>query len=443
MRAKLALLSLIMILFTACQKEPPFPILKGTNQYSSQVVTEWMALLLKLTQEGPGFSPPVAARAFGYTGLTLYESVRPGMPGYKSMTGQVNELSADMLPQAEEKTYHWAAVANAALATIIRSCYNNATAENLAAIDDLESRLYYVFSQKTFPQAVLDRSVAFGKRVGDAMVYYAISDNQGSSYNSNFPDSYIPPVGEGLWVPTPPAYQKALLPYWGTVRPFLTRNLEEAFPPPPPDYSLEPTSVFWQETLEVYNTIKNLTAEQRNMAAFWSDDPGNSATPPGHSVAILKQVLEEEDASLALAAEAFAKVGMGVHDAFVSCWHTKYHYNLVRPITVIRQYIDADFTIPLNTPPFPEYPSGHSVQSGASSRILTDLFGDNYAFTDHLHESRSDFDGRARSFNSFYDFAQEAAISRLYGGIHFRSAIEVGLEQGKKIGSNISVLRFR
>lgn len=442
MKAKLIWFTLVMALFTACQEEAD-PDLTGTDQYSSQVVTQWMELLLILTQEGPGFTPPVAARAFAYTGLTLYESVRPGMQGYKSMAGQVNGLTANMLPQAEEEEYHWSAVANAALATIIRSCYNNASDKNLTAIDELEDHFASEFSQTATPQAVLDRSVAYGKSVGDAMVAYAISDHQASCYNSNFPDSYLPPAGEGLWVPTPPAYQKALQPYWGAVRPFLTKNVEEAFPPPPPAYSLDPASAFWQETMEVYNTVQTLTAEQRAMAAFWSDDPGNTATPPGHAIAILKQVLEEEDASLALAAEAFAKVGMGVHDAFISCWHAKYSYNLVRPITVIHQYIDADFTILLTTPPFPEYPSGHSVQSGAAAQILTDLFGDDYAFTDHLHESRTDIDGRARSFSSFYDFAQEAAISRLYGGIHYRSAIEVGIEQGKEIGSNISALPFR
>ncbi len=443
MKAKYALFALLMALFAACHEDNPNPVQTGTESYSSQVVTEWMDLLLQLTQQGPGFSPPVAARAFGYTGLTLYESVRPGMPGYQSMAGQVNGLTADMLPQVQDQPYHWAAVANAALATIIRSCYNNAAAENMTAIDALEARLAGEFSQTATTQAVLDRSVTYGKSVGEAMVAYAISDNQAACYNSNFPDSYVLPTGEGLWVPTPPAFQRALQPYWGEVRPFLTKNVTEAMPPPPPAYSTDTASAFWRETMEVYTTVENLTAEQRTIAAFWSDDPSNTATPPGHAMAILKQVLEDEKTDLALAAEAFAKVGMGVHDAFISCWHAKYTYNLVRPITVIQQYIDPAFEILLNTPPFPEYPSGHSVQSGTAAQILTDLFGDDYAFTDHLHESRTDIDGRARSFSSFYAFAQEAAISRLYGGIHYRSAIEVGVEQGKEIGSNISALRFK
>jgi len=445
MKAKLIIfIGLLMVVFTACDEDGQMPISDTTTDtYSSEVVTQWMDLLLKLTQEGPGFTPPVAARAFGYTGLTLYESVRPGMPDYKTMAGQVSGLTTGMLPQVEDKAHHWGAVANTALATIVRSCYNNASAENLTAIDELEA--YFtdqVFSTET-TREILDHSVAYGKTVGEAMVAYAISDNQGACYDNNFPESYVPPTGDGLWVPTPPAFQRGLQPYWGEVRPFVTRNVEYPMPPPPPAYSTNPASAFWLETMEVYNTVKNLTGEQQVIAEFWSDDPGTTATPPGHSISILKQILENEDANLALAAEAFAKMGMGLHDAFISCWHAKYTYNLIRPITVIHQYIDPDFTIPLVTPPFPEYPSGHSVQSGAAAQILTDLFGNDYAFTDHLHESRTDIDGRARSFDSFDDFAEEAAISRLYGGIHYRAAIELGVSQGKEIGSNISNLTFK
>ena len=437
------LIYVFMAVFTSCHDDDSDPVPTDTEGYSSEVVIQWMDLLLKLTREGPGFSPPVAARAFAYTGLTLYESVRPGMPGYKSMAGQVNRLTVGMLPQAEDKKYHWGAVANAALATIIRDCYNNASQENLTAIDELENRFTnQVFKAET-TREMLERSVAYGKRVGEAMVAYAKSDNQGACYDNNFPESYVPPTGKGLWEPTPPAYQKALQPFWGEVRPFLSKNVTETLPPPPPAFSTDTTSVFWQETMEVYSTVQNLTDEQRVIADFWSDDPGKTATPPGHSIAILKQILENEEANLALAAEAFAKMGMGVHDAFVSCWHAKFVYNLVRPITVIHQYVDQEFAIPLTTPPFPEYPSGHSVQSGATAQILSNLFGAYYAFTDPTHESRSDIDGRARSFSSFDDFAEEAAISRLYGGIHYRSAIELGVLQGKEIGSNISNLAFK
>jgi hypothetical protein len=151
-------------------------------------------------------------------------------------------------------------------------------------------------------------------------------------------------------------------------------------------------------------------------------------------------VLDTQNASLAIAAEAYAKVGMAVADAFIACWHTKFEFNLIRPITYIQRVIDPNWTTPVGTPPFPEYTSGHSVQSGAVAQLLTDLFGENFAFVDHTHDERG---LEPRAFGSFFDFADEAAISRLYGGIHYRAAIDRGLEQGKCIGQRISALKFK
>jgi hypothetical protein len=155
------------------------------------------------------------------------------------------------------------------------------------------------------------------------------------------------------------------------------------------------------------------------------------------------EVIRNEKSDLAMAAVTFAKLGIAVNDAFISCWNGKYFFNLIRPITYVHRYIDDTWVIPLETPPFPEYTSGHSVQSGAAAQVLTDIFGDNYAFTDNMHLSRGDIDGSPRSFKSFYAFANEAAISRLYGGIHFRTGIEVGVDQGKKIGKNIRKIKFK
>lgn len=414
-----------------------------TARFSSEVVTEWMNLLLKLTKETPGFSPPVAARAFGYTGLGLYESVRFGMPGYKSMAGQVNGFDQSYLADLEPNgDYHWGVVANTALAEIIRECFLPAAEENMEAIAALEKQFNQKY-QSEVSSEIFNRSKVLGHSVAAKMIEYTNADGQKECYKNNFPGSYLPPSGDGLWVPTPPGFQSAMQPYWGDVRPFMAANVSDIQTPAPPVYSTDPESPFYKETMEVYNSVNNLTEEQLTIAEYWSDDPGLTTTPPGHSLSILKQVLEMEGANLATAAVAFAKLGMGVHDAFISCWKVKYIYNLIRPITVIQLYIDPNFGIPLNTPPFPEYTSGHSVQSGAAAQILSDLFGSNYSFTDHTHESRSDINGTPRSFDSFFEFANEAAISRLYGGIHYRSAIEQGVIQGKKIGKNIGSLKFR
>jgi hypothetical protein len=191
-------------------------------------------------------------------------------------------------------------------------------------------------------------------------------------------------------------------------------------------------------------SVKNLTPEQKEIALFWADDPGKTSTPPGHSISIASQVLREKNASLALAAETYARVGMAVADAFIGCWNTKYQYDLIRPISYIQNVIDPTWnnpsiTDPVTTPPFPEYTSGHSVQSGAAASVLTALFGDSYKFTDNTHVQRG---LPARTFYSFFQAADEAALSRLYGGIHFMPAIELGLMQGKCIGEKINSLMW-
>ncbi len=191
--------------------------------------------------------------------------------------------------------------------------------------------------------------------------------------------------------------------------------------------------------------MRTLTPEQRTIALFWADDPVRTLTPPGHSMALATQVLQEKHASLALAAETYAKLGIAVADAFIGCWNTKYQYNVLRPVSYIQKVIDPTWnnpqvTDPVTTPPFPEYTSGHSVQSAATAEVLTSLFGATYPITDHTQDHRGFL---PRSFASFRALAEEAAISRLYGGIHYRAAIEAGLEQGRCIGQAVVALRFK
>uniref|UniRef100_UPI0035934845 vanadium-dependent haloperoxidase n=1 Tax=Pricia sp. TaxID=2268138 RepID=UPI0035934845 len=235
----------------------------------------------------------------------------------------------------------------------------------------------------------------------------------------------------------------ALQPYWGANRPFLTADVDGAVQPEtPPAYSVEESSICYQRALEVYNVVNSLTPDQKAIAEFWSDDPVTTATPPGHSISILNQIIKEKDLDLSVSVEAFAKLGIGISDAFISCWKVKYETLYPRPITYINAHIDPDWKPILSTPPFPEYTSGHSVQSGALAEIMTDFFGESYAFKDRTHETRTDMDGTPRSFNNFYELAEEAAISRLYGGIHFKEAIELGLQQGYQIGKNVNALNL-
>ncbi|MEO6189468.1 MAG: vanadium-dependent haloperoxidase, partial [Saprospiraceae bacterium] len=202
-------------------------------------------------------------------------------------------------------------------------------------------------------------------------------------------------------------------------------------------------SVFYLQANEVYIIGNNLTPEQRIIAKYWSDDPGLTATPPGHSMSVTGIVLKNESANLALAAEVYSKVGLAVHDAFVSCWKGKYIFNLLRPVTYIKKYIDPNYSTLLNTPPFPEHTSGHSMQTAASMAVLEEYFGYHYKITDNTHESRTDINGSPRTFSSFALLASETAISRLYGGIHFRPSIELGILEGGIIGRNIASIKLK
>ena len=408
------------------------------------VATAWFDLYLYLIQQTEGFTPPVAARALGYAGVTLYEAVVRGSPGYRSLAGQLNELTTLPTP-ALNQSYAWPAVANSALATLARELFFNTARENAALIDALEQQLTAKF-QATVDTATLTRSADYGRALAEAIYLWSMNDGGHRGQLKNFPLDYQPAGGSGGWQPTPPKFSRVpLQPYWGNNRPFVPKSAGDCEPPPPLPYSEEEGSPFYQQALEVYNTVRQLTPEQRTIALFWADDPGRTVTPPGHSIALTTQILREQNASLALAAETYAKVGITVADAFIGCWQTKFKSNVVRPLTYIQQVIDPtwnnpDLTDPVTTPPFPEYTSGHSVQSGATAVVLSALFGESYAITDHTQDHRGFL---PRAYGSLAELAQEAAISRLYGGIHYRAAIEAGLVQGRCIGQSVLKLQFR
>jgi hypothetical protein len=309
------------------------------------------------------------------------------------------------------------------------------TARSRRAIRALEHDIQQQLRAGT-PNGLLERSVAQGRRMAAAIWQWSRSD--GYAEFSDCP--YTPPIGAGQWTPTPPALESPVEPCWGSLRPFVLSSAGTCAPATHPTYSEDPNSEFYGAALEVYETVNQLSDEERIIAGFWADLPGQSGTPAGHSLSITAQALEQVDASLALAAEAFARVGIGESDAFISCWASKYHYNLLRPVTYINRLIDPDWASMLDTPPFPAYTSGHSSDAGASSTILTELFGEGFAFTDHTNDQ---FGFAPRSFGSFGEAANESAFSRLFGGIHYRFDIEEGLNQGRCVGRAVNALIFR
>lgn len=432
-----ALLLLTSLLFVSCDlfKQSDIEEIDLSDSEAS-VAVEWFNLSLELAKETPGFSPPVVSRAYAYMGLSFYESIVPGMSMYQSMTDYLNGLESLPMPESS-KRYNWLIVANSSLAEITRNLYRASPPNLLEAIDKLEEQQHQKFKNNT-DDVVIKRSIKHGKAVAAAIFEWSKTDGGYEGYENNFSDDFDIPEGPGEWIPTPPDYLPPLHPYWGENRPFIIES-PESCPISPPEYSEDPSSQFYTEALEVYETVKNLTDEQRVTALYWADDPGETATPPGHWISILNQVIVEHEISIQTAAEAYVRLGVALADAFITCWDTKYQYNLIRPISYIQQVIDPEWndpeiTDPVITPPFPEYTSGHSVQSGAAATVLTHLFGD-LSFENNTHDNRG---FPPRMYPTFQAAAEEAALSRLYGGIHYRTGIENGIDQGECIGDKVN-----
>jgi hypothetical protein len=424
----------------------PAPVAKPANAYSSGVVYDWFFLALQLIQQTPGFSPPVASRALGYMGLTLYESVVPGMPGYQSLAGQLNQLSS--LPWAQpDEPLHWPTVANASLATMTRMMFSNASPENKARIDTLERSLPLKYTQDFDPNSVTaeitNRSETFGKLMAMAIMTWARTDGGHEAWGPirRHQQNYVPPSGTGKWSATPPAFAAPLLPYWGKNRPFVMKTADDCPAPLPPAYSEEPGSAFYKDGMEVYQISRAATQEQRQFALYWADDAGKTPTPAGHWAYVANDLLRAKKADLGSAAEVFARLNMAMSDAFVAAWNTKYKLNVLRPVTYVQLVIDSNWTPSLiPTPPFPDYPSGHSVQSSAAAAVLGKEFGANTSFVDNTHNDRG---WGPRTFKSFKEAADEAAASRIYAGIHYRFASDGGKPQGQCAADKVLALKFK
>ena len=378
-------------------------------------------------------TPPAASRIYGVAAVALYESIVAGTEGHRSLVGQLNGLTS--LPQPKQnKKYHWPTVANAVLASTIRGLYPTISQASLEAIDRLEHS-FASPQQAVVPGPEYARSVAHGQAVATAILDWAATD--GFSIDNNCP--YVLGSEPGAWEPTPPSFNpNPLQPCWGQIRLMVLTSGEECPPPGPPAFSTDPTSDFYAAGLEVYNVRLGLTDTQQTIADYWSDGAIATGTPPGHWIAIVSQLARNDDLSLAEAAEAYARVGIAVHDAFITCWNAKYLYNLQRPVTYINDTIDVGWSPYLVTPGFPSYTSGHSTQSGAAARVLTAMFG-RTRFTDTTHTDHGLLPMQEpRTFDSFDAAAAEAAVSRLYGGIHFAFDNDDGLAAGQCIGQAIS-----
>ena len=404
------------------------------------VISRWYKLTLELIRHTPTYTPPVASRSLAYLGVTSFEVAASGSANLQTLAGQLNELTP--LPQREAgATYDDAIVMQAALSTVVQNLFSNTGPTGQHVMAALDKKLSTEASDGIDP-ALVTRSNAYGQAIAKHVLDWSQTDGAAVVENLGFPIQYTLTKGPAHWTPTNAIrlQQNPLLPNWGKNRPFAMKAGATCDIPAPPEYSEDKTSELYKLAMEVVEAKKNMTPEQKAIAKFWADDAMLTVTPPGHWISIALQILAKENADTAKMTEVLAKLSVAEADAFIGCWGAKYKYDFLRPLTYIKRVIDPKWESFLNTPPFPEYPSGHSTQSGAAATVLTQIYGENFAFTD---ETGLKDGNKPRSFKSFWAAAEEAGISRLYGGIHFRPAIENGLQQGRCIGAASNSLKTR
>ena len=381
------------------------------------------------------FSPPVASRIYYYSSLAAYEALAAGNPEYLSMAGQIKGLATSPKPEAG-KEYSFEIAARSAYLKIGKTLTFSA---NL--YDEFDKKEGEKYDKIGVPDDVMERSVAFGEAIANNVLEYSKKDN----YKQTRGFRYTVTNDQGTWVPTPPGYMDGVEPYWNKIRPATLDTASQFAPEKPYPFNMkDKNSAYYKQVVEVHDAIKNLTDEQREIANFWDCNPfklnvtghamfaTKKISPGGHWMQIVNQITKAKNASMMQTAETYLLVSTCLFDAFISCWDEKYRSKTIRPETVINMEMDKDWIPTLQTPPFPEYSSGHSVASGASAVALTKLYGENFSFTD---STEVQFGLPVRSFKSFQHAADEASISRFYGGIHYMQALNNGLIQGKNVGN--------
>ena len=382
------------------------------------------------------FTPPVAARIYGYTSLAAYEAIRYADPKYNSITAQLKGF--DPPPEPEKgKKYNYTLAATKAFFTVAHK-----VTFSVDTLKKYEDQVYARFKDN-LEEDTYNRSLEFGEKVGNMILKRANVDDYPQTRGK---PKYLGSDDAGKWRPTPPDYMDGVEYCWGEMHTLLLDSSGMFPPPAPPAYSDDKNSAFFKQAVEVYEQNKALTKEQKTIAAYWDDNPfvvqhnghmmfaDKKITPGGHWMGITSIACKQSHADAVKTAQAYALTSVALFESFITCWGVKYKYSTLRPVTVINEKIDHNWLPLLQTPPFPEYTAGHSTISAASAVVLTHEFGDNYAFQD---TSDKKYIGLERHFDSFNKAAEETAMSRFYGGIHFKNSSMMGAEQGKKVGEYI------
>ena len=431
MKKSICFLPVFVLLIIGCQ-EKSAPIVISPEDYHSSIdkVTEIMIHDI--------FSPPVASRIYAYPNIAAYEIMAMGNEGYTSLAGQVTDLTP--IPTADKD-----AKINYPLAALIAHMdMNKRLIFSEDRIESYRDSLYTLWENTNKEEFMASKT--YGLEVAEHIAAWMDKDNY--KQTRTMPKFTVDTDDPSRWQPTPPAYMDGIEPHWNKIRPFVIDSANQFVPSPPPPFSMEEGSAFYNEVKEVYNISNEITekgdkSEEIEIAQFWDCNPYVSVTrghlmfatkkitPGAHWIGITKIAARKADADFAKTVFAYTKTSIAIADAFISCWDEKYRSNLIRPETLINQYFDDSWEPVLQTPPFPEYTSGHSVVSGAAATALTSIYGDDFAFDD---DTEVPYGLPVRSFESFNKAADEAAISRMYGGIHYRAAVEIGVGQGRSLG---------
>ncbi len=433
---------LIILLYFGCTQ------VEQVTYSPQEIATAWADMTLYLTKHTPANSPTYASRALGYIGLTMYETVVNGYPEYKSLAGQLNGLSDLPLPNPDQ-TYSWILCLNAGQSAILKSLYNQTSDANKNKIDSLESVILASLKSR-HEVGNIDASVDYGRKIATAIFEWSKKDGGHRGYLKNFDETYVHPEKPGSW--KPPLYAQSfshhpLHPHWGENRTFVQKNATIPIPEMIP-YDTTPSSPYYQQFIQVYEKDKILTQAEKEAAIWWGDDPDDTFTPGGHSYYIATIALRAKNPPLIKCTETYARLGMALADAFINCWAWKYYHFSERPNTYIPKFIDKEWVSFWPDPPFPAFPSGHAIQASTAATILMDLYGNEFTFIDSAHVGRKrdelrEVDFVARTFNTFWEVAEETANSRFYGGIHTPQDNDVGLKGGQVIAGNVNELVWK
>lgn len=435
MKLNLKFITIIAVfsLFASCKQEKA--IVVSSTDYEASIDNVTQILIHDI------FSPPVASRIYTYPNIAAYEVIAQNSKTYLSLQGQLKGL--DSIPVLDSKSG-----VNQRLAAIIAHMEVSKTlvfSEDL--VEHFRDSLYQKWENEN--QKEFKISKEYGLKVAERIIKWMGKDNY--KQTRTLPKFSVYANQPGRWQPTPPAYMDGIEPHWGEIRPLVLDSSSQFKPIPALPYSTDKNSPYFKEVQEVYAISQQMikkgdSSDEMKMAQFWDCNPyvtvnqghmmfaKKKITPGGHWMGIVKIACKKSNADFEKTVYAYTKTSIGLFDAFISCWDEKYRSNVVRPETVINQNIDENWRPLLQTPPFPEYPSGHSVASACSATVLTSVFGDNFAYLD---DTELPYGLPSRNFKSFNHAANEAAMSRFYGGIHYKAAIVNGIDQGKNVGNYI------